>query len=56
MSYLCYLCVLTYSGVQHILCFVGLCFVFLRLVCPILLGFLDCPLLIVPSLFSNVYL
>ena len=26
MSYLRYLCVLEYSGVQHILCFVGLCF------------------------------
>jgi len=33
MSCLCYLCLLTYSGVQHILCF---WFVFLRLVYPML--------------------
>jgi hypothetical protein len=31
MSYLRYLCLLTYSGVQHILCCVS-CFVCLRLV------------------------
>jgi hypothetical protein len=38
MSYLRYLCLFTYSGVQHIvLCF---CFVFLRIVYPMLLVFL----------------
>jgi len=31
------------------------CFIFLRLVCPMLPVFLDCQLLIVPSVFSNVY-
>ena len=55
MSYLRYLCVLAYSGVQHILCCVGLCFVFLRLVCPILPISLDCPFSIAPSILSNVY-
>jgi len=54
MSYLHYLCLFTNSGVQHIL----LCaFVFfLRLVCRMLPVSLDCPLLIAPSVFSNVYL
>ena len=36
-----------------VLCF---CFVFLRLVYPMLSVSLDCPLLIAPSVFSNVYL
>ena len=36
-----------------VLCF---CFVFLRLVHPMLPVSLDCPILIVPSVFSNVYL
>jgi hypothetical protein len=52
MSYLRYLCLFVNSSVQHILCCV-----FVRLVCPIL-SFrfpLDCPLLITPSVFSNVY-
>jgi len=31
------------------------CFVFLRLVCPMLPVSLDCLLLIAPSVFSNVY-
>ena len=54
MSYLRYLCLYAYSGVQHILfCVLCFCFVFLRLVLPVSL---DCPFLIVPSLFSNVYL
>ena len=34
------------------LCF---CFVFLRLLCPVLSVSLDCPFLIAPSVFSNVY-
>jgi hypothetical protein len=37
MSYLRYLCLFAYSGVQHILCYV-----FLRLVCPMLPVSLDC--------------
>ena len=52
MSYLPYLCLFVYSGVQHILCF---CFVCLRLVYLMLPVSLDCPLLIVLSVFSNVY-
>jgi hypothetical protein len=51
MSYLHYLFLFVYSGVQHILCFV-----FLRLVYPILPVSLDYPFLISPSVFSNVYL
>ena len=37
-------------------CVVIFCFVFLRLVCPMLSVSLDCPFLIAPSVFSNVYL
>ena len=40
------------GGVQRMLCF---CFVFLRLLCPVLSVSLDCPFLIAPSVFSNVY-
>jgi len=63
ISYLRYLCLLTYSGVQHILCCV-FCFV-LSYLClnsekAIFLSMLpvslECPFLIVPSVFSNVYL
>ena len=55
MSYLPFvLCLFAYSGVQHILCCV-FCFVCLRLVYPMLPVSLDCPLLIDPSVFSNVY-
>jgi hypothetical protein len=54
MSYLRCLCLFVHSGVQNIvLCF---CFVFLRLVYLMLQVSLDCPLLIAPSVFSNVYL
>ena len=55
MSYLRYLCLLAYSGV---LTNIELCFwlVFLRHVYPMLPVFLDCPFLIAPSVFSNVYL
>ena len=52
MSYLRYLCLFEYSSVQHIL----FCFVFLRHVYPMLPVSLDCPFLIVSSVFSNVYL
>ena len=51
MSYLRYLCLFVYCGVQHILCCVVL-----HLVYPMLPVSLDCPFLIVPSVFSNVYL
>jgi hypothetical protein len=44
------LCLLPYSGVQHILCFV-----LLRLVHPMLPVCLDCAFLIALSVFSNVY-
>ena len=43
MSYLRYLCLLAYRGVQHILCCV---FVFLPVVCPMLPVSVNCPFLI----------
>jgi hypothetical protein len=52
MSYLHYVCLLAESGVQRILCCV-VCFV--CLVYPMLPVSLDCPFLISPSVFSNVY-
>jgi hypothetical protein len=54
MFYLRYLCLFVYSGVQHILCCV-FCFVFIRIVYPMLSVSLDCPFLIAPSVFSNVF-
>ncbi len=45
-------CVLWCSA-HIVLCF---CFVFLRLLYPLLSVSLDCPFLITPSVFSNVYL
>ena len=51
MSYLLYLCLLTHSGA--VLCF---SFVFPCLVYPMLPVSLNCPFLIAPSVFSNVYL
>ena len=50
MSYLRYLYLLVYRGVQHLLCCL-----FLRLMYPMLPVSLDCPFLIGPSVFSNVY-
>ena len=50
MSYLRYLCLFTYSGVQHILCCV-----LHRIVSPMLPVSLDCPVFIALSVFSNVY-
>jgi hypothetical protein len=45
-----------YSGVQHILCCIFVLFVFvLCLVCPMLPISLDCPFLIAPLVFSNIY-
>jgi hypothetical protein len=52
--YLPYLCLLTYSDVQHILC--CFCFVFLRLVYPMFPVSLDLSFLIAPSMFSDVCL
>ena len=49
MSYLCYLCFLAQSGVQHIHWY---CVVFLFCFS----SSLQCPFFIVPSVFSNVYL
>ena len=50
MSYLCYLCLFAYSGVQRIFCCV-----FLRHVYPMVPVSLDCSFLIVPSVFSSGY-
>ena len=52
MSYLRYLCLYPYSSVQRILCRVFVLF----FAYPMLPASLDCPFLIVPSIFSNVYL
>jgi hypothetical protein len=54
MSYLRYLCLFTHSGVQYILCCV-FCLVFLRLVYHMLPVSLNCPFVIGPLVFSNVY-
>jgi len=55
MSYLHYLCLFVYSGVQYILCCVFVLFC-LRLVYPTLPVSLDYPFSIAPSVFSNIYL
>jgi hypothetical protein len=53
MSYLCYLCLFAYSGVQHILSCVFVLFVFvLCLVYPVLQVSLCCPIFIAPSVFA----
>jgi hypothetical protein len=49
MSYLHYLCLFAYSGIQHIVCCV-----FLRLVYPMLPISLDCPFLIALSVLVIV--
>jgi hypothetical protein len=54
ISYLCYLCLLAHSGVQHILCCVFDLF-FLRLVYPMLPVSQDCQFLVAPSIFFYVY-
>ena len=51
LNYLRCLCLSACDGVRHVLCCV-----FLRIVCPVLPFSLDCPFLIAPSVFSNVYL
>jgi hypothetical protein len=53
MSYLHYLCLFVYRGVQHILCCV--LFVCLRPLYPMLPASLDCPFLKAPLVFSSVY-
>jgi len=54
--YLRYLCLFVYSAVQYILCCVFGLFVFvLCLVYPMLPVSLDCPSLIAPSEFANVF-
>jgi hypothetical protein len=53
MSYLRYLCLFVYSGVQHILCCVFVLFFFVLL--PMLPVCLDCPFVTAPSVFTNVY-
>jgi len=57
MSYLRYLYLFAHSGVQHILCYVFTLFVIVVcLVHSMLPVSLDCPFLIVLSVFSTVYL
>jgi len=57
LSYLRYFCLFAHNGVQHISCCVFVLFVFvLCLVYHMLPVSLDCPVLISPSVFSNVYL
>ena len=50
MSYLCYLCLLAYSGVQHTLCYAFALFFFVlcRYMLPVSL---DCPFGILSCLF-----
>ena len=56
MSYLRYLCLLAYIGVQHILCFVVFLFYLYSFCVPCLLSYpLDCSVLIAYSVFSSVY-
>jgi hypothetical protein len=55
VSYLCHLCLLAYSGVQHILCCVFVLFFFV-FVYPMLTVSPDCLFLIAYSVFSNIYL
>ena len=52
MSYICYLCLFTYSGVQDILCCVVFLVCFSSSMLPVSL---DCQFLIATSVFSNVY-
>jgi hypothetical protein len=54
MSYLRYVCSFAYSGVQHILCCVFM-FCLSSSCVPTVAVSQDCPFLIAPSVFSNVY-
>ena len=49
MSYLHYLCLFVYNGVQHMLCCIFVLVVFVFCLLPVSL---DCPFLIAPSIFS----
>ena len=54
MSFLCYLCLFLYSDISHTFCFL---FLFFFVLSTLMLEVsLDCPFLIAPSIFSNVYL
>ena len=53
MSYLRYLCLFWYSGIQYILCCVFALFFFV--LCTMLPLSLGCSFLIAPSVFSNVF-
>ena len=53
MSYLRYLCLFAYSGVQHILCCIFVSG--LRLVYPMLPVSMECSFLIAPSAFFHIY-
>ena len=55
MSYVRLLCLFAHSGDQHIFCCVFALFFFV-LYMPVLPVLLDCPYLIAPSVFSNVYI
>ena len=55
MSYLRYLCLFAYRGVQHMLCCALGFFFRLRLVYPMLPVSLDSPFLIALSVLSDVY-
>ena len=55
MFYLRYLCLFAHSAVQRILRCVFILF-FLRLAYPMLPVSLDCPFLLAPLVFFNVYL
>jgi hypothetical protein len=48
VSYLRYLCLLSHSGAQRVLCFGFIC---LRFVLPMVPVSLDCPFLIAPSVY-----
>jgi hypothetical protein len=52
MSYLHYLCLIARSPTHAILC---VCIVFHRFVCPMFPVSLECPFLIAPLVFSNLY-
>ena len=54
MSYLHSLCLFVHSGAQHILCCVFALFFFV--LCTLLPVSLDCPFLMAPLVFSNVYI
>jgi hypothetical protein len=55
MSYLFYMCLFVHSGVQHIIMCFALLVCVLCLVYPMLPVSPDCPFVIAPPVFSNVY-